>query len=438
MVKKNNKVLKNSLKYISLLSLVNLFYLNLFLPLKLSLEQIFLILTEVVRVCDEKGVDIAKLSTVQLDEIIALSLNSVKQTFKQNGFRFIPEFIKPAYAGEMVPFSKISPTLQIKKPNPYSSAISSIIHGNSLIGNIRDCLNRLAIICKDFGSELPTSGKFYLASKGIFLMLNLTNAQYNVFRYIIWGGTTIIQVFYFPGKLYTKLPMIFSSLMRDCHIQIFDQIFEIMGPIFLPVMKPIIGIVYRLPFIGSGWYIPLNNALNWGVGRLGYARDKIKTIPLLAEGYNFIEAAFNAKLVMLLNQFRIQFEALSSDYRGLIKFAIKAYHEETKKSLLSFILDSPNEIYGLSNLPVAYKITGHIGKALGRTELNVTSLVRRTGIWLKDFQELDKILKNMPIAERRRFETWIARKWMRGDDISYTDKIIKIFQRLAKRFITRG
>ena len=89
MVKNNNKF-KRSLKYFGILGVINLLYLNLFLPLKLSFEQIFLILTEVVRMCDERGLDVSKLSAIQLDEIISLILNSVKKTFKENGFRFIP------------------------------------------------------------------------------------------------------------------------------------------------------------------------------------------------------------------------------------------------------------------------------------------------------------------------------------------------------------
>ena len=86
MVKNNNKF-KRLLKYFVILGVINLF-----LPLKLSVDQIFLISIEVVRVCDERGLDVSKLSAIQLDEIISLSLNSVKKTFKENGFRFIPKF----------------------------------------------------------------------------------------------------------------------------------------------------------------------------------------------------------------------------------------------------------------------------------------------------------------------------------------------------------
>tara|TARA_B110000003_G_scaffold274124_1_gene313324 strand:+ start:69 stop:383 length:315 start_codon:yes stop_codon:yes gene_type:complete len=95
MVKDNNKF-KRSLKYFGILGVIDLLYLNLLLPSKLSFEQIFLILIEVVRVCGERGLDVSKLSDTQLDEIITLSLNSVKKVFKENGFRFIPNVIRPS------------------------------------------------------------------------------------------------------------------------------------------------------------------------------------------------------------------------------------------------------------------------------------------------------------------------------------------------------
>ena len=94
-VKDNNKF-KRSLKYFGILGVIDLLYLNLLLPSKLSFEQIFLILIEVVRVCGERGLDVSKLSDTQLDEIITLSLNSVKKIFKENGFRFIPNVIRPS------------------------------------------------------------------------------------------------------------------------------------------------------------------------------------------------------------------------------------------------------------------------------------------------------------------------------------------------------
>ena len=58
---------------------------------------------EVVLVCEEIGLDVSKLSAKEMDEILSLSINSVKKTFKENGFRFIPNVIRSAYdSGEIV------------------------------------------------------------------------------------------------------------------------------------------------------------------------------------------------------------------------------------------------------------------------------------------------------------------------------------------------
>lgn len=265
MVKINNKF-KKALKYFGILGAINLLYLNLFLPLKLSFGQIFLISAEVVRVCEEKGLDIQNLSDIQLDEIISLILNTVKKTFKENGFRFIPEIIRPAYAsGEIVPlgsFSKTGSSMVVGNANPYGSAIRSIIQGNTLIGNVRHCVDRLIIVLRNFAYELPNAGKFYLVSKGVFLVLNITNVQYHTFRALVWTCSTVVHLVWFPGGWQAKLPAIVSSLIRDCHL----QVFELVGPILSPLLtwtRPLIGIVYKLPFIGNDWYLPLNRGLKY-------------------------------------------------------------------------------------------------------------------------------------------------------------------------------
>ena len=99
----DNEKFNRLLKYCGILGVINLLYLNPFLPLKLSFEQIFLVLLEVVLVCEERRLDVSKLSGIQLDEIISLSLDSVKKTFKENGFRFIPNVNRLSYgSGEIV------------------------------------------------------------------------------------------------------------------------------------------------------------------------------------------------------------------------------------------------------------------------------------------------------------------------------------------------
>ena len=49
-----NKKLRKGLKYFIILAVLDLLYLNVFVPVKLSVGQIFLIVLEVVKVCDRK------------------------------------------------------------------------------------------------------------------------------------------------------------------------------------------------------------------------------------------------------------------------------------------------------------------------------------------------------------------------------------------------
>ena len=88
-----NKKLRKGLKYFIILAVLDLLYLNVFVPVKLSVGQIFLIVLEVIKVCDRKEIDVSTLTSDQLDNIIELTINSVKQVFKENGFRFIPNII---------------------------------------------------------------------------------------------------------------------------------------------------------------------------------------------------------------------------------------------------------------------------------------------------------------------------------------------------------
>jgi archaellum biogenesis ATPase FlaH len=67
--------------------LIDLLYLNVFIPLTLSFEQVLLIAASVVKICDKKGIDVSTLSPDQLDELITLSITSGKQVFKENRFR---------------------------------------------------------------------------------------------------------------------------------------------------------------------------------------------------------------------------------------------------------------------------------------------------------------------------------------------------------------
>ena len=83
------------MKYFIIIVLIDLLYLNFCVPLTLSIEQVLLIAFEVVRICYKKGIDVPTLSPDQLDEIVTLSITSVKQVFKENEFRFISNIISP-------------------------------------------------------------------------------------------------------------------------------------------------------------------------------------------------------------------------------------------------------------------------------------------------------------------------------------------------------
>lgn len=83
--------------------------------LAFSTWRIFLI---ALRVCDKKGIDVSILTSDQLDDIITLIINSVKQVFRENGFRFIPNIISPSHrAGKEVVLAPYKGHLGIPKPH---------------------------------------------------------------------------------------------------------------------------------------------------------------------------------------------------------------------------------------------------------------------------------------------------------------------------------
>lgn len=95
--------------------------------------------------------------------------------------------IPKPHAGSIVEY-------QPGQPNPYSAAVASIIKGYYVFGNLLECVDKLSTVMANFFRDLPNSGRIYLASRGIFLALNITRGQYNVFRYPFWGVSTVIQL----------------------------------------------------------------------------------------------------------------------------------------------------------------------------------------------------------------------------------------------------
>ena len=79
--------LKRSLKWLTAIALIDLIYLNILVPVTLSVWQIYLTASLAARVCDKQGIDVSTLTSDQLDDLITLSINSVKPLEKM-GFVF--------------------------------------------------------------------------------------------------------------------------------------------------------------------------------------------------------------------------------------------------------------------------------------------------------------------------------------------------------------
>ena len=65
---------RKALKYLSVFTLINLLYLNVFIRLTLFFEQLFLITLEVVNVCNEKGLNI---TNVQIKAFLFIILRTI-------------------------------------------------------------------------------------------------------------------------------------------------------------------------------------------------------------------------------------------------------------------------------------------------------------------------------------------------------------------------
>ena len=84
------KNFKNFLKGFGILVAFNLFYLTMVCPRAISIEQLYFISVNVGIIFNKRGLDVNSLSPTQLDEIISLSVRTIKETFQRNGFRFLP------------------------------------------------------------------------------------------------------------------------------------------------------------------------------------------------------------------------------------------------------------------------------------------------------------------------------------------------------------
>ena len=78
--------LKRALKYNSIIALIYPLYLNVFVPVTFSFQQVFLIAREVVKINNQRGFDITTILSDELDQMIELVIVAVKRVFKENGF----------------------------------------------------------------------------------------------------------------------------------------------------------------------------------------------------------------------------------------------------------------------------------------------------------------------------------------------------------------
>ena len=74
------------------------------------------------------------------------------------------------------------------------------------------------------------------------------------------------------------------------------------------------------------------------------------------------------------------------------------------------LLDEPYEKYSVSNLFIAYGVTKSISTVLGLSEVNISKMLARSGVWIRDLKQVEQLLAKMPIAECRRFEILVGRK----------------------------
>ena len=81
---------------------------------------------EVVKISNQRGIDISIISTDGLDQLIELAIVAVKRVFKENEVRFLPKLAEPAFAvGELISYHAL--------PAKGGGMLSSFFRGNIAI-----------------------------------------------------------------------------------------------------------------------------------------------------------------------------------------------------------------------------------------------------------------------------------------------------------------
>tara|TARA_B110000971_G_scaffold217166_1_gene253488 strand:- start:689 stop:1030 length:342 start_codon:yes stop_codon:yes gene_type:complete len=107
------------------------------------------------------------------------------------------------------------------------------------------------------------------------LALNITSAQYSIFRYAIWITSTTIKIFYTPGPIIIKIHIILSSLARDYRFQIFEFFGQYLSPLS-NFIQPLKGIIYKLLFLKENLHKPMNKGLFLIVNSLSNGNNAVE------------------------------------------------------------------------------------------------------------------------------------------------------------------
>ena len=95
---------KQAVKVLGGLSLLDLIYLNIILPVALSAQRIYLIAENIVTIRHEKNIDLKDITPKQFEEIYNLTIDRIIKVFKTNDFRAIPHAIAGTSGSELMVF----------------------------------------------------------------------------------------------------------------------------------------------------------------------------------------------------------------------------------------------------------------------------------------------------------------------------------------------
>tara|TARA_B100000795_G_scaffold200796_1_gene154557 strand:+ start:2512 stop:2991 length:480 start_codon:yes stop_codon:yes gene_type:complete len=153
-----NVRLKRLIKIFGGLILLNLIYLNIILPVTVSVQQIYLIAESVVIISHQRNIDLKDISQKQFDEICDLVIDRVIKVFQSNGFRLVPHALASTSGSELIILSSgaASSSFGQMVPKPIDPQTSVILsRGYSLRKTVIENWQRLVEIANDI-AHAPT------------------------------------------------------------------------------------------------------------------------------------------------------------------------------------------------------------------------------------------------------------------------------------------